>query len=523
MAEKTFAAFFSYVHADDEHDNGRLTAIRKWLEEEISAQTGETFEIFQDRDDIHWGHAWEERINGTLDNSTFLLAAITPRYLKSEYCRKEFERFTERERKLGRNDLILPLLYMDTPALSNKGDSVAIAISSRQYADWRNLRFEPWTNPDVTKRLAQLAKMICDAILREWPSKPLMKETESYFMKVTSSRQETNALKQTAEPEKRKPAETVEPPTLIVDPMPRRGDYTTITKAIESAEPGTRILIRPGFYREALVIDKPLELIGDGERKEIVIEAKGANIIHFKTEFGRVSNLTLRQAGGDKFFGIKISQGRPELEDCDITSQSLSVIAIHDGADPRVRRNSIHDGKEGGVYVFNNGKGTLEDNNLYKNRLSAVEVKTGGDPTIRRNKIENGILIGENGLGTIEDNHIFGSILSGVEIKLGGHPIVRRNHIYNNKQNGILIWEQGKGIIEENDIFNNEYSGVEIREGGNPVLRGNSIKDNKQSGIFVHDDGGGLFEGNKITGNMKSWNIDNTSQDNIIAQNNIED
>lgn len=52
------------------------------------------------------------------------------------------------------------------------------------------------------------------------------------------------------------------------------------------------------------------------------------------------------------------------MEGCGITSQSLTCVAIHDGADPRLRRNRIHDGKQSGVYVNEHGRGTLEDNEI---------------------------------------------------------------------------------------------------------------------------------------------------------------
>ncbi len=83
-----------------------LTELRKRLEREIQVQTGESFDIFQDRKDIRWGQAWKERINDALDGSTFLIAIVTPGYLKSPACREEFERFREREKKLKRNDPI---------------------------------------------------------------------------------------------------------------------------------------------------------------------------------------------------------------------------------------------------------------------------------------------------------------------------------------------------------------------------------------------------------------------------------
>ena len=55
-------------------------------------------------------------------------------------------------------DLILPVYYVECPTLSDKAkrkqDPLAKAIATRQYADWRELRFEPFTPPEVGKRLA---------------------------------------------------------------------------------------------------------------------------------------------------------------------------------------------------------------------------------------------------------------------------------------------------------------------------------------------------------------------------------
>ena len=147
--QKSPIAFFSYVHINDEQDDGRLTELRKRLEREVQVQTGEPFPIFQDRNSIQWGQQWKERIDGGIDGSTFLIAVVTPSYINSVACQDEFNRFLEREKKLKRNDLILPLLYVDTPVVASeqkrKGNSVAEEIAKRQWADWRDLRHEPWT------------------------------------------------------------------------------------------------------------------------------------------------------------------------------------------------------------------------------------------------------------------------------------------------------------------------------------------------------------------------------------------
>ena len=68
------------------------------------------------------------------------------------------------------------------------------------------------------------------------------------------------------------PTPKLEPPTLVVDAL-YRGNYPTLTDGLHAAKPGTRILVRPGLYNEGVGIDKPVEIIGDGDLSEVVIEA----------------------------------------------------------------------------------------------------------------------------------------------------------------------------------------------------------------------------------------------------------
>jgi F-box protein 11 len=521
----------SYVRSDDEHEHGRLTEFRERLSAEVRMQTGDEFPIFQDRNDIGWGQNWKKRIKESLDGVTFLIPIITPSFFKSPACRDELERFLEREKTLSRDDLILPVYYVDCPLLSDDKkrakDELAQVVAERQYADWRELRFELFTSPQVGRAFAQLAVQIREALERTAAGgKPKA-------ARVTRRR----ALRPPAEPPAgaesgtegaettARPAPKTEPPTRVVDPM-HRGDHPTITEAITAASPGDRILVRPGLYEEGLVIDKPLEIIGQGDPGEVVVQALGKNVILFKTTMGRVANLTLRQTGGDSY-GVSIAQGRLEMEDCDITSQSLAGVAIYGGADPRLRRNRIHDGKNAGVFVYNNGQGTLEDNDIFANAKSGVWISTGGNPTLRRNRIHDGknagVFVYNNGQGTLEDNDIFANAHAGVAIMTGGNPTLRRNRIHDGKNAGVFVYNNGQGTLEDNDIFANALAGAIIMTGSNPTLRRNRIHDGKDAGVFVLDNGQGTLEDNDIFANALAGAIIKTGGNPTLRRNRIHD
>lgn len=164
------AAFMCYSTADDKHEHGQLADFSQQLSGEVRMQTGEDFPIFVDRKSIDWGEKWRERIEESLSEVTFLIPIITPSFFKSPECCREVELFLEREKRLGRSDLILPVYYVTCPQLSQKqageADSLAGEISSRQYADWRVLRFEPLSSPQVKREFAKLAIQLRNAIDR---------------------------------------------------------------------------------------------------------------------------------------------------------------------------------------------------------------------------------------------------------------------------------------------------------------------------------------------------------------------
>ena len=220
--------------------------------------------------------------------------------------------------------------------------------------------------------------------------------------------------------------------TLIVDPM-YRGDYPTVAEAITAAAPGDKIVVRRGIYDESLTLDKPLEIVGDGKLGDVVIQSTERNTLLFKADIGYVRNLVLRQNSSENWYCVNISQGRLTLENCDICSQSLAGVAIHNGADPILRGNQIHDSKQNGVYVYEQGQGLLEGNDIFANALAGVAIYNGADPILRNNQIHDG------------------------------------------KASGVYVYEQGQGLLEDNDIFANALAGVAIHNGADPILRNNQI------------------------------------------------
>lgn len=159
-------AFLSYTHWDDESSGHFVVKFRQQLESELRTLSGRQMPVFHDAA-IRWGENWFEALTQALDDARFLIAIITPSYLRSPMCRMEFLAFHRLEARAKRDDLILPLYYVECPELESEAsasDEVIRVLRSRQYIDWRSLRNRSLRTVQTRERLTRCAKQIVGAL-----------------------------------------------------------------------------------------------------------------------------------------------------------------------------------------------------------------------------------------------------------------------------------------------------------------------------------------------------------------------
>jgi formylglycine-generating enzyme required for sulfatase activity len=160
--------FFSYSREDDQDSEGALSALRARIQRELRSQLGRSLRLWQDQEAIAPGKLWESEITAAIEQSMFFIPIITPRIVNSEYCRFEFESFLAREKKLGRADLVFPILYIRVRALEDdalwRNDPVLSIIGRRQYVDWRTFRHVPVTETGVRVAIEHFCGKIIEAL-----------------------------------------------------------------------------------------------------------------------------------------------------------------------------------------------------------------------------------------------------------------------------------------------------------------------------------------------------------------------
>lgn len=148
--------FVSYSHRDDLNTGGCIEKIVEAVRREFEVRTGETLDVFFDRDQqngISWGDEWKSSIEGGLQDASILLAFLSPSYFKSEYCRAEFSTFVEAAVSGSSLRQVLPVLF--SPFESEAGPLEERAASI-QWEDWSEIR---QLSVDSETRRAAIARM----------------------------------------------------------------------------------------------------------------------------------------------------------------------------------------------------------------------------------------------------------------------------------------------------------------------------------------------------------------------------
>jgi hypothetical protein len=157
--------FWSYVHDDDDAEGGRITQLARDVAAQFQLLTGEKINLFLDRDNLVWGDDWRPKIDDSLASVAFFIPVITPRFFKSAECRRELNFFARNAEKLGIKELVLPILYVDFPALHDdppKEDIVAL-VKRFQWEDWTDLKYADRESGEYRRAVSKLAARLVAA------------------------------------------------------------------------------------------------------------------------------------------------------------------------------------------------------------------------------------------------------------------------------------------------------------------------------------------------------------------------
>jgi hypothetical protein len=195
------------------------------------------------------------------------------------------------------------------------------------------------------------------------------------------------------------------------------GDMSSISEAVQKAASGDTILVDPGLYHESIVVDKSLEIVGRGDRDEIIIQSTEGDCLLIESDRTVVRGLTMRCRTGDEssFYAVDVAQGNALIEDCCLTSNSLAGCGIHgEGVQATIRDCWIFGSPDVGLYLYDHAQGLIEDCDIFDNRESGVAIQENARVTIRgcriHHNLSHGIAVTKRGRAELSGCSVFANL-----------------------------------------------------------------------------------------------------------------
>jgi parallel beta-helix repeat protein len=221
--------------------------------------------------------------------------------------------------------------------------------------------------------------------------------------------------------------------------------YYNIQSAIENATSGDTVYAWNGTFRENLIIDRGVTLLGNGTGSTI-IDGAGNTSVKVTGKYATIANLTVKGATTSANYGIYVNSSGGGL--------NATGVRLHD--------NYI------GLYFNSKSWGS---------RIA--------DSTINSNSNSGFHIFAATGI-RIENCTISNNGLHGIHISSAPDALVYGNHIHNNTSDGMYIPASGSGVgVHHNRVVDNGDDGINTPWIQESSFTYNEIRDNDGVGIYT--------------------------------------
>ncbi len=355
------------------------------------------------------------------------------------------------------------------------------------------------------------------------------------------------------------------PPVLASDLLVP-DDFPTISDALDAAESGDTIIVKPGTYYERIKMKEGVALVsfaGDGGNdlvkgpglKKVLkrtlrtiidgsqIEEPGY-LISFPsetTEPMEVDGFTFRNmpkyASSVNLFLMEIRACSPVVVNNVFTGNKSwgGILATGLGigmgpeletkAKPIIRNNIIYGNAGPGIANGSNSAAIITENEIFENRFPhggqenhfapGIGVREKARPLIKENLCyRNGVGIGVLSLDSneqplvIQTNRLYENSMAGISVRGVGGPGIKSqvcieyNQIFHNLEAGVRFTKVAKASVYFNEIYGNRKSGLSLWDVNKAIVEDNEIFGNFTSGIRLLDVPSAIVRRNHIYGNV---------------------
>jgi len=229
------------------------------------------------------------------------------------------------------------------------------------------------------------------------------------------------------------------------------GNYTYIQDAIDNASEGDTVYVFNGTYDENIIIDKPLDLIGENKETTFINgNNTGDDVVRiYYTTNVTVDGFTIKNSGS-------------------INNYDSGIEVYH--SDYNVITNNIITSNFRGIWYYDCDFNIFLDNIVESNNISGILLRVNSEynqilnNTISSNHI--GLYCSESDCNEITGNEISLNDEDGIYIVSSNNNTILDNAISENWY-GIRMWDSNNNNVCENTICQIDYYGISLSQSSN--------------------------------------------------------
>jgi Right handed beta helix region len=339
---------------------------------------------------------------------------------------------------------------------------------------------------------------------------------------------------------------------LLVDAQ-GNGDYKTIAEAIAQAPAHSTIFLAPGTYKENLIIDRPLTILGDeNDRAEIagrivcdsdhiLLQHLSINSTHFSDTSAYFRNITASitqlkgdlqvkyctvQAGRHNAFNLISPRTKLIASHCRIQNSEIGLygndrneihldnceikhtergILVDRGSEVTLNHCQIHSSRSDGIKLEECDRATFTHCKIFNNQSIGILLRNVIKFDINHTELfdnsKNGTCIYHHSRGTIEQCKFHGNSWPSLFLGSGADAEVSHSHFYEGFTEAIKLCEASRLKVTKTTIEHHNERAIWVDSECNLTLKNCSILRNTDSGLYIARNGCAIVENTRFRGN----------------------
>jgi nitrous oxidase accessory protein NosD len=298
----------------------------------------------------------------------------------------------------------------------------------------------------------------------------------------------------------------MKPPAHRVSPR-GWGMHRTIGAAVREAADGSVISVLPGVYRENVVLDRAVTIVGEQAAGTARLVAEHGVALTV-TSTGTVRGLSIE--GRDPAApAVLIRTGAPILDGCEIIGGHVEVMA---DAAPTVRSCRIHDTRRLGMRLTGSSRAVVERTLITEVEGTGLLVDGEAAAMVSATTVtrvsEHGVHIGGSAAGSFEDCEISATGAAGIiataacRLRMrdtttagtGGSGLVagaaaevrmRGGGLTGSAANGLYLGEDATAVLTGCEVADTAYTAIHLGGGARAEVRAARVRGTPEHGIRV--------------------------------------